>query len=332
MRKDCPPGTYLVNPRSHADLEAALVHILNLHGITLQPSTFLTRCVVCNGLIIEVLDRKDKKAVFEQYGSPDLSDELEAFRCNKCGQGYWWSEEENTSASRVKDAATHLLRTCIRGGVPVSQHLGTFDDIDVEEEKRIGLEENESKLESSGRSGVDVVLGWLKESQLRHSFKLKSAYALEGVESFDEFHTFTNVTSDFVGALDYIFFEPDQLEQMGRLWIPTKFRQLNVKGVTNGHLLPSDVWPSDHLAIGAQFRTQSKEANQSNVGGGLSSAYVPSNISLLPECDCCERPILSLFQMAELRKRARAKKKIEEKMRALSQVTGVSGFCGNIAS
>ena len=296
------------------------MHLLLLHGITLQPSTFLTRCVVCNGLIMEVLDKKEKKAVFEQYGSPDLSNELEAFRCNKCGQGYWWSTEENTSASRVKDAATHLLRICIRGGVSISGSLGTFDCIDVEEERGIGKEER-----GENKNSDEEVLGWLKEEKLEHPFKLKSAYALEGVETFDEFHTFTNVTSDFVGALDYIFFEPGQLEQIGRLWIPTKFRQLNPQGTINGHLLPSDVWPSDHLAVGAQFRTNPNEPNQSNGGGGLMSAYVPTNISMLPECNCCERPILSLFQMAELRKRARAKKLMAAKLKALSSEGGVCG-------
>ena len=315
LRKDCPSGTYLVNPRSQADLEAALIHLLVLHGVTLQPRTFLTRCVVCNGLIMEVLDKKEKKAVFEQYGSPDLSNKLEAFRCNKCGQGYWWSEDENTSASRVKKAAAYYLRICIRGGVSISGSLGTFDFVDVEKERMIGIEE---RGEEEERNNAEEVIGWLKEEKLKHEFKLKSAYALEGAGSFDECHTFTNVTSDFIGALDYIFFEPDQLEQIGRLWIPTKFRQLNSQGTINGHLLPSDVWPSDHLAVGAQFRTHSNEPNQPN-GGGLMSAYVPPNISLLPECDCCERPTLSLFQMHELRKRARAKKRMAAKLKALSE-------------
>jgi hypothetical protein len=129
---------------------------------------------------------------------------------------------------------------------------------------------------------------------------------------------FTNVTSDFVGALDYILFEPNTLQQVGRLEIPTDFRTLNTKEVTNGHLLPSDEWPSDHLCIGSQFLLKTFHVEyKSNPGSiansGIPSAYVPEGMlnHMSPNlgCNCgCVPKILSLFQMAELRKQAKLKK------------------------
>lgn len=306
-----------MNPtRTIADLEASLVHLLLLHSVTLEPHKFLTRCVVCNGTIIEVNDALEKKAVFVEFGYPGFDEDLDVYRCNKCGQGYWWSDAPQSSASRVKDAAGHLLRTCVRGGVPTEGNLDFFDFIDVDQERRLG--EQERRNEVSG--GIDEVITWLRDKNLHHDFNFQSAYASTPNEGEGEIYPFTNVTFDFVGALDYIFFERTAFEQNGRLFIPLNFRTLNSKQLTNGHLLPSDIWPSDHLAIGAKLTlplptTDSVEKHREMDGEKVQATdkdeiiSIEKHISPQLGCSCgCVPPILSLLQMAELRKQARLAK------------------------
>lgn len=66
----------MVNPKSQTNLEAAFVHLLLHHGVTLEPANFLSRCVVCNGCIMDVKHIDDKRRVFAANNAPDLSDEL----------------------------------------------------------------------------------------------------------------------------------------------------------------------------------------------------------------------------------------------------------------
>jgi hypothetical protein len=317
-RKNCPAGTYLVNPRTIEDLEASLVHLLLLHSITLQPRKFLTRCVVCNGIIQEVSGAEEKKNVFREFGYPGFGEDLDVYKCDKCGQGYWWSDSPQSSASRVKESAGKLLRTCVRGGIPTEGSLDFFNFVNVKEEIKLG-EQERSLLQNRHSSGVDEVMSWLQNKSLGHAFKFRSAYASESGET----NPFTNVTSDFVGALDYIFFEDTVVQQSGRLFIPTSFSTLNKEKVKNGHLLPSSVWPSDHLAIGAKFTIEIEDTTSLNQdveteeGKGLtedstknSNKIDQKHLSPKLGCDCgCVPDILSLFEMAELRKQARLKSK-----------------------
>jgi len=253
-RKDCPPGAYLVNPSTLRTLEQTLVNLLLLHGVTLYAKKFLTRCVVCNGRIKEVFDRNEQKQIFDEYASPDLGEDLDhVYKCDGCGQGYWWSSSPTSSASRVKDSCTHLLKLCLQGGINVQGQPEFFAHVDYKAERKTGKQVIEAEsLDGCGRGGIAEVVGWLKNKHLHNPFQLKSAYRAQN-SSNDEVLSFTNVTCDFVGALDYIFFEEDKLKQIGRLVIPTNFRTLNTDGISQGHLLPSKDWPSDHLCIGAQF-------------------------------------------------------------------------------
>jgi uncharacterized protein with PIN domain/mRNA deadenylase 3'-5' endonuclease subunit Ccr4 len=131
------------------------------------------------------------------------------------------------------------------------------------------------------RQELDVI-EWLKKEQLACPFQLESAYSrgsksITGVivDSNDandddgpagfgadqdgndddggELLPFTNVTAHFVNTLDYIFYERQMFVLLERLFVPTSFRQMNPEAIHNGHLLPSDVWPSDHVAIGARL-------------------------------------------------------------------------------
>lgn len=90
LRKDCPPGAYLLDPKSSSDLERALPRLLRTHGVELSPCKFLTRCVICNGNIKRVMTDEDKRCVFVEHGAPGLvnsKEDMEVFRCDRCGQG-----------------------------------------------------------------------------------------------------------------------------------------------------------------------------------------------------------------------------------------------------
>mmetsp|Transcript_3820 Transcript_3820/g.8009 ORF Transcript_3820/g.8009 Transcript_3820/m.8009 type:complete len:840 (+) Transcript_3820:174-2693(+) len=352
LRKDCPAGAYLVNPSNVKALEDTLVRLLRLYGVVLKPRKFLTRCVVCNGLISEVFDINEQKAILKEFATPDLLKEIShIYKCKGCGQGYWWSSEPSSSASRIKDTATHLLRVCLRGGVKIDGQPEFFEFVDYNFERRSGTAIHAN---GNGGGGIEEVVSWLKDKSLKSPFSFKSAYVSTVDGNADgELLPFTNVTSDFVGALDYIFYEDSKLSQIGRLAVPTDFRTLNTKQIKNGHLLPSDKWPSDHLCVGAQFslkyhavkvETKKKivplkyhavkvETNKNiaqtvvtnndkcgNVSnyispfGNIPGGYMPIHICPLPgNCACVPSNIPSLFQMAELRKQARAKKEAEAK-------------------
>jgi uncharacterized protein with PIN domain len=247
LRKDCPPGAYLMDTKSLANLELSLVHLLLSHGVKLAPRKFLTRCVVCNGQIQEVTDKAQMKTIFETHKAPNqINDEVfEVFQCAGCGQGYWWCEKPTSSASRVKTQATNLLEACIRGGVPIEEgDMAMFDFVDVEKVKASWSTSSTVRLLDER---LDIVK-WLQNEELKNPFgPLTNAYSKENIQ-------FTNVTSDFVGNLDHIMYQKENhVEQIDRLYVPTTFEELNKEGISNGHLLPSDKWPSDHLAIGSRF-------------------------------------------------------------------------------
>ena len=60
-------------------------------------------------------------------------------------------------------------------------------------------------------------------------------------------------SKDFVDTLDYILFDTTHFTQSEILNVPTSFKKLNKSRVQNGHLLPSNIWPSDHIAIGTRL-------------------------------------------------------------------------------
>jgi len=180
----------------------------------------------------------------------------------------------------------------------------------------------------------------LREARLGHLFDLRSAYNVhegegggEGGGDGDgdgdsngnsdsssggngELLPFTNVTSDFVGTLDYIFYEKSAFEQLERLDVPTNFRRLNTNMVTNGHLLPSDIWPSDHLVIGATFRLSRHHQRRRSTAAVSKSRKDGTNVAtadvveekdnerdgsaLLPKLRAGEQPIASAIVPTDL--------------------------------
>ena len=352
LRKDCPPGAYLLDTKSLKNLETTLVHLLLSHGVTLVPQQFLSRCVVCNGSIDQVHDRQRIQEIFISHQAPDNlmdSEIFEVYQCTGCCQGYWWDERPTSSASRVKNQATKLLEVCIRGNVPVADDMAMFDYVDVQ-----AVQQQEGGEECVLLEQRLDVLGWLQEESLQNPLgSLTSAYT---DERGDETISFTNVTADFLGQLDYIMYPKDQLQVHERLYVPKSLKELNSEDIRNGHLLPSNVWPSDHLAVGARLSFVNQdvtnqsmrrdarmptehetELNVTNpivteqdnksdgndfictpIGGETtepSTALMcsPVNASNQPtahgqRCACgCVPNVLSLFEMAELRKQARLK-------------------------
>jgi uncharacterized protein with PIN domain len=342
QRKDCPPGAYLLDTKSLVNPEATLVHLLLSHGVKLQPANMLSRCVVCNGSIEPVEDDAKIQEIFRLHQAPDtLNNEvLDVYQCNGCSQGYWWCDKPTSSASRVKNQAKRLLELCIRGGVPVDKDMAMFDFLDVHE-IRGESDEFEHEETSLLNQRLDVV-EWLQTERLKNPlWKMRSAYA--SPEDGNETLPFTNVTSGFVGHLDYVLHRHEQVEVVDLLYVPKSYEELNDLGITNGHLLPSSDWPSDHLAIGCRFSFTKppngaqgfqntvgkndepelsvpwcgvvRSNNQDDLNPG-EQAVVPPPVQFHTNghgqrCGCgCVPNIPSLFEMAELRKQARLKQTV----------------------
>lgn len=327
QRKDCPSSAYCISPTFLPNMEVPFVHLLLTHGVVLEPSKFLSRCVVCNGNIVELANRTEAVAILRNYEAPeDLIHDagLDVYRCNGCGQGYWWCDRPTSSASRVKEAATRLFELCVRAGVPIAPHRedwGIVTQVPFEQWRKEGWDYSTSGSELLRQKLC--VIDWLKSERLACPFLLSSAYASNGSESLP----FTNVTASFVNTLDYIFFDTKNLSVVQRLYVPRSFSELNSMRLRkNGHLLPSNIWPSDHLAIGARIRFRNDEGAVSFLADDDTEEYYCQDLGTpLTEtshphpplvavhgnrCDCgCVPPILSLMEMAELRRKAKEKMK-----------------------
>lgn len=335
LRSGCPPGAYLVDAKKVSKMELSLAKLLRTHGVELVPRKFLTICVICNGDIFKIENPDEKREVFEENGAPNLGDELEVFRCNGCRQGYWWDDRPSSSASRVFLQATKLFKQCLRGGVRIKDedepekrrlYMGAFDFVDAVKERQKGLDE------SGGENAIPelAVIKWLRSPKLSNPLGgLRSAYAMldekhlggndEQSKLVGESLPFTNVTSEFIGTLDYIFFESPMFEQTAKLVVPKSLREMNPSMTPAGHLIPSDTWPSDHLAIGARLRL--KDTHLPKQPLSPVPQITPQSKTLSPakekkhppRCGCgCVPQIYSLFEMAELRKQAREKAKLKK--------------------
>lgn len=347
QRRDCPSNVYCIHPPFLSHLEVAMVHMLLVHGVVLEPSTFLSRCVVCNGNIVEVHDDITKRRILSEYEAPHaLIDEgMAVYVCNGCQQGYWWNDRPTSSASRVKTAATRLLELCVRGGVPVREDDNGTDGL-FEHVKYKELRQDGWNYETPGsellQQQLDVV-EWLRAEKLLCPFALESAYLLQDISQsrVGEILPFTNVTHNFVDTLDYVFFEKTHLHVLERLYVPMSLSELSDgrSNIQNSYLLPSDIWPSDHLAIAVRLKFRATEFNnlcdqsnfepnsnlnsetpveqefKSTVDSSFSKTMDKSELKTLKSqtfhghrCACgCVPPIPSLFEMAEYRKQRKQK-------------------------
>lgn len=100
--------------------------------------------------------------------------------------------------------------------------------------------------------GLLHVEEWLKKAFiLKCPFQFKSSYA-DPAKAGQEVVPFTNVTNDFVGCLDYVLYTPKCLRPIKRLRLPESLDELKGRR-GNSCLIPNEVWPSDHLAVGAEL-------------------------------------------------------------------------------
>jgi len=131
---------------------------------------------------------------------------------------------------------------------------------------------------------------------------------------------FTNVTSEFVGLLDYVFFEPSKFEKVSNLFVPTSLKAMNHNRIVGGHLLPSNEWPSDHIAVGARLAFKVDKAKVTDKIKRDPKSKSQDHLTSHPlRCGCgCVPNILSLHEMAELRKKAREEAKARAKSAASS--------------
>jgi uncharacterized protein with PIN domain len=344
-RSECPPGAYVISPTFLDKLEVVLVHTLLTHGVVLVPGAFLSRCVICNGAIELVHASNEKLRILQGYEAPVgmLDDDMEVYQCDGCGQGYWWCDRPTSSASRVKSTATRLFQLCLRAGIQTEGPLSMMEHVNLEEERRQGWDYSQPGSELLNQK-LDVI-EWLRSDTLECPYRLDSVYARRSSEGrvVGELLPFTNVTHDFVNTLDYIFVSGLTVKE--RLAIPTSLSALNTKGIENGHLLPSDIWPSDHLPVGSRLsvpcqRVDSWSADTSSqllsqeverVTSGVRSNPMPScsfigdgepppamtplssQVHGAPghgsRCACgCVPNVPSLFEMAEFRRKARSAK------------------------
>eukprot|EP00871_Galdieria_phlegrea_P005026 jgi/Galph1/5524/GphlegSOOS_G4132.1 len=88
-------------------------------------------------------------------------------------------------------------------------------------------------------------LGLIGNLRLRHGLALQSAYSVVGNEP-----KYTNYTENFVGVLDYIWYNPSQLIATALLDIPSEDELVT----SNESSLPNRKWSSDHIALMAEFR------------------------------------------------------------------------------
>lgn len=81
---------------------------------------------------------------------------------------------------------------------------------------------------------------WIKDIELSHPFKIGNATGT----------ALTNYTAGFKECLDYIYYQMDHLKVEGTVPMPTE-EQLSA------HIaIPSIVFPSDHVALVADFKFQ----------------------------------------------------------------------------
>lgn len=59
---------------------------------------------------------------------------------------------------------------------------------------------------------------------------------------------FTNLSKNFKGTLDYIFYTPESLVPVSTLELPEESEIMRLGG------LPNEIWSSDHIALIAEFQ------------------------------------------------------------------------------
>jgi CCR4-NOT transcription complex subunit 6 len=284
-RRDCPAHSYFIDTKTTDSAETSFIAMLKAHGVVLRPKKFLSVCVKCGGNIGEITDEAAVAAARADDAVPPAANPL--YRCDRCEQWYWWNDLPNSSAGRAKSSCVVLFQKCVKGGI-------AFDEIGgVVGEACCDLERHDSGDEGVSDDAVGSSVAQNTIQQIVHNRTLTNKCGAL-ISAYDD-DKYTNVTSNFKGCLDYIFFEGDRIEVVKRLELPS------VEDL--GGVLPSEYWPSDHLCLVASLRLKpSAEENSRAEATALQQARQAQHTAV-GKCGCgCVPEIKSLFEMAEMRK------------------------------
>lgn len=89
--------------------------------------------------------------------------------------------------------------------------------------------------------------GVLSTCRLRHNLHLQSSYSLLGHEP-----VYTNYTANFVGVLDYLWFNPEAVMASAVLLVPSE-ETFHAPEGANRVGIPNEQWSSDHIALVTDF-------------------------------------------------------------------------------
>ena len=247
----------------------------------------MTVCVKCNGRINEVTSESERRDAYACKAAPATAKPL--FRCDGggCGQYYWWNEKAASSAGRAKSMCEGLFRRCVREGVKYDgEDMGMFEEVELEPPEK---EEKKRGVRGGGKDGPPPVSEWLTDPALKNDLG-----AFTSVYGPDEL-PFTNLTCSFRGTLDYIFLQSDdpRISVLGVLDLPKKAEEC-------GGVLPSALWPSDHLPLATALKFEKQEGDHD------------FDHDHGENCDCGFKKIPGLFEMAQMRKEFEKKRKEEK--------------------
>lgn len=201
-----------------------------IHSRTQVPRT-LNRCLKGNVGLILVLDAVDGSgpiivANTHLFWDPDLTD---------------------VKLFQVDAFLQELELQCSRLGADVPIIIGG----DFNSEPVSSVYELLSTGTCGGRDDIgEDSFGVLTTCRLTHNLHLRSSYSLAGAEP-----AYTNYTSSFVGALDYIWYTPESIVATALMEIPDEralFSQ-NLEGDGSIEGLPNVQWSSDHLSLVVDF-------------------------------------------------------------------------------
>lgn len=235
QRHECPPSYYL-DARNAKNSLAKLCCDL---AVEVEPSRFFSRCVKCNGQILQCYPSSPEHArARESFHAPT---DVTLYECQDCAQVYWFSVDADHPSARAQQQVRELLRFI---EAEVRETATTFHGSPMA--SSTFLRDGGGSLEHSRalRSVYeDVEKGWITSD----------AASGEAVDvapgAVSPPRVITNSKFGFHGCIDYMFLSPDLYAGCGRrLALPTV-------GSREPPSLVSKDWPSDHwpLAVDLDF-------------------------------------------------------------------------------
>mmetsp|Transcript_6567 Transcript_6567/g.7951 ORF Transcript_6567/g.7951 Transcript_6567/m.7951 type:complete len:527 (+) Transcript_6567:92-1672(+) len=237
-RRDCPQSSILVKSQSGED---AFIQVVRETNLQLDSKKFYTICVKCNGKIVPIqretiplsrisfeskesyVQAKSRKKTEEPNKVPKrlYDDPTEPLAmCDGCEQIYWWDTEciggqrKSNSSARIEDLVTKL------------ESLAVSADFMEKNKKEMHL--RSLKLLQEDRLYVSELV-----------FQCAQSKTTSGQEEF------TNITEDFKGTIDYVFYSQKHFQLIDVEYLPS---QHELQG-----FLPNNKWPSDHRCIHCSF-------------------------------------------------------------------------------